>query len=107
MEVFREPVGRADNRKLVGGAEDVERGAEGADGRVGAVLGMQRIRDRRLGRLVMLRPRTVGELARDEQARDTLGEHDERAQPRLGRAVDRVVRRVADPALTVPRDADA
>ena len=33
--------------------------------------------------------------------------HDERAETRLRRAVDRVVRCVADPALAVPGDADA
>ena len=93
--------------KRVRRAEDVVLRAEGEDGRVGAVLRMEWVGDRRFSRLVVLRPRPVGELAWHEQSRHAFRVHDERTETGIRRTVDGVVRCVADPALTVPRDANA
>ena len=68
---------------------------------------MQRVGHRRFGRLVVLRPRAFDELARHEEPADAFGQHDERAQIGVRRAVGGVVGRVADPPLAVPGDPDA
>ena len=105
VEVLGQPVGRADDRKLVGLAEHVVLGVKGA--RPGSSCARDAAGWRpaiRPARSAPTRVRRRTGPARTGAPR--LGQHDERAESRIRRAVHRVVGRVAGPALAVPRDAD-
>ena len=84
-----------------GDAELVQRRLELLHHRIVRLLRMQRILDRALDRLVMLRERPVGQGAeRSEESADAFGIHDERAHVIFGMRVGLEVGHVvADPLL--------
>ena len=103
VEVLGQPIAGRHDRELVGRAERLGIGREHPHHRVGADLGVQRVGDVGVHRLVVLGERPVGHGRAGEQPGGAFLVHDERADRLVGRDGRRVVGHVAaGPAAAVP-----